>query len=282
METWRSAECKRLVKEECPSPSSRIPDNVVVEWSPPRSEGLAEALSSPSPLETDEIDPKKNSIAALMGMSGQSRRRSSLSESQISASTFSSESPSTDTVSNSERSNCQMYPEELPIYMPTVPSEIPPVEKNLFQHKEEDLSSCSGHEHSFFTGLSSQESITVNTVTSPQISTTTPGSHLSVLDGFATLLRGTNHITLAGYENLPTRKGGNSGTQECETIEELFRSVEGPSDHRDITLSKIEEEDFDKLTEKTIEVYNKQNFVTRGFLAKLPDLQHTYLVGFTF
>ena len=83
METWRSAECKRLVKEECPSPSSRIPDNVVVEWSPPRSEGLAEALSSPSPLETDEIDPKKNSIAALMGMSGQSRRHSSLSDSQI-------------------------------------------------------------------------------------------------------------------------------------------------------------------------------------------------------
>ena len=285
METCGNAEYGRLVKEEYPSPSSRIPYNVVVEWSPPRSEGIAEALSSPSPLETEETDPKKNSIAALLGMSGQSGRRSSLSDSQVSTSTFSPkmELPCIDNISNREGSHSQMFPENRSTSMPTAPSQTPLAEKNLSQRTVEDLPSSSEQEHPICTHSLVEGNISVNSVIHIHTceDNATSGSELSVLDEFATLLSGAGHIPQANFGNLPSKKASSSDTQECETIEELFRSVEDPSDGREMTLEEIEGENLDKLTEKTVEAYNKQNFVTRGFLAKLPALQHTYLVGFT-
>ena len=255
---------------------------MVVEWSPPRSEGIAEALSSPSPLETEETDPQKKSIAALLGMSSQSGSRSSLSDSQLSASTFSPgmELPSIDNVSNTEGSHSQLYPEELPVCMQTMPSQMSLAEKNLFQHTEEDPTMCSTQEHSICTHSLFDGNTTVNpAIQIDACEDNTPsGSQLSVLDEFATLLSGACHIPQARCGDFSSKE---SNSQECETIEELFRSVEGPSVDRPMTLEEIEEENLDKLTEKTVEAYNKQNFVTRGFLAKLPDVQHTYLVGCT-
>ena len=81
----------------------------------------------------------------------------------------------------------------------------------------------------------------------------------------------------------PTSIGSNiSPTEQREIfqrIDDLFDYINNPVDELDLALSMVAGDDFDRLIEDTIEAFDKQNFVTRGFLAKLPELQHRFLVG---
>ena len=73
-------------------------------------------------------------------------------------------------------------------------------------------------------------------------------------------------------------KGLSTEKQDCDSIQSLFKSVQHPADALDIALAKADEENLDKLIDQTIEAFDKQNFLTRGFLAKVPDYQHKFLV----
>ncbi len=42
-------------------------------------------------------------------------------------------------------------------------------------------------------------------------------------------------------------------------------------DHQD-------EDGLDKIIEQTIEAFDRQNFLTKGFLAKVPEMQYNFLV----
>ncbi len=76
-------------------------------------------------------------------------------------------------------------------------------------------------------------------------------------------------------------KGFKTEKQDCDSIETLFKSVQRPADALDIALADANsgDENLDKLIDQTIEAFDKQNFLTRGFLAKMPDYQHRFLVS---
>ncbi len=73
-------------------------------------------------------------------------------------------------------------------------------------------------------------------------------------------------------------KGFTTEKQDCNSIRDLFQSIQHPADALDIALAKAADENLDKLIDQTIEAFDKQNFLTRGFLAKMPDYQHRFLV----
>ena len=100
----------------------------------------------------------------------------------------------------------------------------------------------------------------------------------SVIDkllGLKTLFKDPKNTTEFKTDYL---KGFSTEKQDCESVESLFNSIRHPADALDIALAKADDENLSKLIDQTIEAFDKQNFLTRGFLAKLPDYQHRFLV----
>ena len=58
----------------------------------------------------------------------------------------------------------------------------------------------------------------------------------------------------------------------------LFETEDDPTDVLNFALAKADEENLEKLAEQAITAYDRQNFLTKGFLSKIPGYQHTYLV----
>lgn len=69
-----------------------------------------------------------------------------------------------------------------------------------------------------------------------------------------------------------------SGDVEFDTVNTLLDLIDGPLDILDITLPTTDEDNLEKAIDQTIEAFDKQNFLTRGFLAKMPNYQQKFLV----
>ena len=98
---------------------------------------------------------------------------------------------------------------------------------------------------------------------------------LDKLLGLKTLFKDPNNTTEFKTDYL---KGFNTEKQDCDSISSLFSSIQHPADALDIALARADDENLNKLIDQTIEAFDKQNFLTRGFLAKMPDYQHKFLV----
>ena len=98
---------------------------------------------------------------------------------------------------------------------------------------------------------------------------------LDKLLGLKTLFKDPNNTTEFKTDYL---KGFTTEKQDCDSILSLFSSIQHPADALDIALARADDENLNKLIDQTIEAFDKQNFLTRGFLAKMPDYQHKFLV----
>ena len=98
---------------------------------------------------------------------------------------------------------------------------------------------------------------------------------LDKLLGLKTLFKDPNNTTEFKTDYL---KGFNTEKQDCDSLLSLFSSIQHPADALDIALARADDENLNKLIDQTIEAFDKQNFLTRGFLAKMPDYQHKFLV----
>ena len=98
---------------------------------------------------------------------------------------------------------------------------------------------------------------------------------LDKLLGLKTLFKDPTNTTEFKTDYL---KGFNTEKQDCDSLLSLFSSIQHPADALDIALARADDENLNRLIDQTIEAFDKQNFLTRGFLAKMPDYQHKFLV----
>ena len=141
---------------------------------------------------------------------------------------------------------------------------------------EEKISQILGNSSVSSTQASSTSEILLNLNNSDQPSDTNSQSVIDKLLGLKTLFKDPKHTTEFKTDYL---KGFSTEKQDCESIITLFNSIQHPADALDIALARADDENLSKLIDQTIEAFDKQNFLTRGFLAKLPDYQHRFLVG---
>ena len=65
-----------------------------------------------------------------------------------------------------------------------------------------------------------------------------------------------------------------------ESVEGFLKSISSPASDFDETLGNEDDGTLDKLIERTIDAFGLSNNMTRGYLAKIPEYQHKFLVGF--